>query len=79
VHLQILKIYYTFLVLRPQFVKSLRPSKVKTKTKTTLAKTRPRPQKNGLKTKAGLKDYITVLEMSTVRKIDSESGPGSED
>jgi len=45
------------LVLRPQFFKSLRPSKVKTKTKTALAKTKI--SKNGLKTKTGLKDYIT--------------------
>jgi len=46
-------------VLRPQFFKSFRPSKVKTrtKTKTALAKT-----KTALaKTKTDLKDYITAL------------------
>jgi len=42
------------LVLRPQIFKSLRLSKVKIKT--ALAKT----SKNGLKTKTGLKDYITA-------------------
>jgi len=42
------------LVLRPQFFKSLGPSKVKTKTKTP-----KNGLKTGLKTKTGLKDYIT--------------------
>jgi len=55
----------TFLVLRPQFFKSLRSSK--DKTKTALAKTKTKTSKNGLKTglktKTGLKDYITGLHM----------------
>jgi len=38
-------------------VKSFRQSKVKTKT--ALAKTKTKTSKNGLKTKTGLKDYIT--------------------
>jgi len=42
-------------VLRPQFFKSLRPSK----TKTALSKIKIETSKNGLKTKIGLKDYIT--------------------
>jgi len=45
------------LVLKPQFFKSLRPSKVKTKT--ALAKTKT--SKYCLKTKPGLKDYIAGL------------------
>jgi len=39
----------TFLVLRPQFFKSLRPSKVKTKSKTALAKTKIKTSKHSLK------------------------------
>jgi len=44
------------LILRPQFFIYLRPTKVKTKT--VLAKTKT--SKNGLKTKTGLKNYITA-------------------
>jgi len=37
--------FKTFLVLRPQFFKSLRPSKVKTRPRPLWPKPRPRPQK----------------------------------
>jgi len=51
------------LVLRPQFFKSLRLSKAKTNDyETALAKTKT--SKNGLKTKTGLKDYITGLYLT---------------
>jgi len=42
----------TFLVLRPQFFKSLKPSKVKNQDLKNALKT-------SVKTKTGLKDYIT--------------------
>jgi len=56
------------LVLRPQFFKSLRPSKIKTKTKnnTALAKTKTSKKglKTGLKSKTGINDYITADDHS---------------
>jgi len=45
--------------LKFKFFKSLRPSKVKTKTALAKTKTSKNGFKTGLKTKTGLKDYIT--------------------
>jgi len=55
------------LVLKPQFFKFLRPSKIKTKTKSALAKTKT--SKYGLKTKTGLKNYITGTNYTQLHQL----------
>jgi len=49
----------TFLFFRPQFFKTSRPSKAKTKTAFAKTRTSENGLNAGLKTKTGLKDYIT--------------------